>query len=204
MTQSQDEAVGQADEAPSGETVEELAKRVADLEKNLGEMDPRLTGRINTLNTTVASTKADLGKKIGGVETDLATLKSSVDNNAASIGSFQGQLDTLTHKVSDAETATTLQKKRLDNTEAWQSAFNTAFVNGIQSAKDFALEQGQGAKVHADGLATQLHNQAAQDKAELGARIKTVENAPVKPHKHAVNVHVDAVTRDPVTGEGNE
>lgn len=203
MTAPQDEnppAVADEDEAPAV-TPEELEKRLKALEEAVGKLDPRITKRINDLNTAVANNKSELTKKIGTVESDLGTVKTKADNNAESIGSFQGQLDTLTHKVGDAETATTLLKQRLDNSENWQSAFNTAFVNGIQSAKDFAKEQGDAAKKHADDAVAVVDAKVDNVSQTMGDRITAVENAPVKQHTHKLHFSVDGETGGP--GGGN-
>lgn len=207
MFRRKDKPVPESTEPPTEATAPEvnaadLEKRVAALEKALGETNTTLTGRVNDVTKKVAENNAALIKRVGSAEADLTTVKTSADNNAEAIKAFNKRLDGLVHKAEEAEAATKVLTTRLDNTEAWQSAFNTAFIDGIQSAKDFALEQGQAAKKYTDGVATQIRTQVAESKAALQARIKAVEDAPVKAHSHRVSISVDAETGGPQEGNG--
>lgn len=193
----------QTDPSPAPATPEDLEKRVTELEKRLGELDTKFTGRVNDVTKKVAENNSALIKRVGSAEADITTVKTSADNNAESIKAFDKRVDGLVHKAEEAAAGTTVLTKRMDNTEAWQSAFNTAFAEGIQSAKDFALEQGQAAKKYTDDRVKTVAAQRAADKAALETAIKTVAEAPVKPHKHAVNVYVEAVTADPTPGGGS-
>lgn len=188
-------------EAPQEVNADALEKRVTALEKALGEATTALTGRVNDVTKKVAENNAALTKRIGTTEADLGTVKTSADNNAEAIKAFDKRVDGLVHAAEGAKAAVAVLQTRLDNTEAWQSAFNTAFVNGIQETKDFALEQSRAAKTYTDqriaGIGRALE--------EMSAALDRVQKAPVKPHTHAVHLAVTAETENPtsVTSKGN-
>lgn len=164
----------------------------ADLEQRLETLEKHLTSRINDLATQVTDAVADVDTKTAASATELKRLGTRVTNNAESVASFQSTLDRLATEVAKARVAAESLGTRLDTIEEWQSSINTALVQGVQGAKDFALEQGQAATQHTDEALAHLEGKLTAARTDLEQRITQVEQAPVKPHTHVL--HLDGVT----------
>lgn len=162
------------------------------LEQRLEDLNKHLTSRINDLASQVTDAVADTDTKTAATANEVKRLGTRVTNNSESVASFQSTMDRLATDVAKARTATDGLSRRLDTIEEWQSAINTALVQGVQDAKDFAMEQNQAATKHTEDAVAHLDGKIAAARADLEQRITTVEQAPVKPHTHTL--HFEGVT----------
>lgn len=161
-----------------------LSKAIADVRKDLTEE----VGELSTAVTKAANEMKQISAKAKGNETRLGALESTASTLTTTVGKFDSAIKTIA--------------TRLDGLEQFQGELNTAFVKGIQDAKDFALEQGNAAKGHADQKVDALDKKVDGVKSTLEGRIKAVEDAPVKQHTHKLHITLDGQTGGPDGGNG--
>lgn len=181
------------------------ASTVEELEQRIEKHNQQTVKRLNDMNTAITDAQNDLTAKVGEVNTALRQIKTQSQNNADMIAAFQSTIDRLERDNSHTQNAEQDVAKRVDELETTQGEINTAVVQGLQSNRDFTLEQFKAAKDHTDKAiaAADKKLQAAADnagkqydavKADLGKLRTEFDN-----HGH----RLEGATSKPITGNDN-
>lgn len=180
-----DDTTEQGGAAAPATTIEELEQRI---EKN----NQQTVKRLNDMNTAITEAQTDMATKVGEVNTALRQLKTQAQNNADMIAAFQATIDRLERDNSHTKNAEADVAKRVDQLETTQGEINTAVVQGLQSNRDFTLEQFKAAKAYTDKAAANADKVYQAVKADLGTLRTEFDN-----HGH----HLDGATSKPITGK---
>lgn len=175
-----------------------------ELEAMIRKLDTVLTKRINDLRTDVTTFENSVTGRVTTVEGQARTLKTQTTNNAEAIRSFTDSINAVKKLGTELRQKAAGSNDRLDQLETLQGELNTALFEAIDIARDETREVGNAADEALRDAASALTGQIKASEARLNTRITSVENAPVKPHKHAVNVVVEATTSQPIPLGGKE
>lgn len=180
------------------------ATTLEELEQRIEKHNQQTVRRLNDMNTAITEASNDLTSKVSEVNSALRQIKTQAQNNADMIAAFQATIDRLERDNAHTQNAEADVAKRVDQLETTQGEINTAVVQGLQSNRDFTLEQFKAAKAYTDKAAAAADKklQAAADnagkvydavKVDLGKLRTEFEN-----HTHTI----DGTTSTPVGNDG--